>query len=48
MIKVLHKVAELRKIGIFPRFEVMRETMAGMAGGSLDGLCDTIDYRDEA
>ena len=25
MIKVLNKVAELRKVGIFPRFEVMRD-----------------------
>jgi hypothetical protein len=25
MIKVLNRVAELRKVGIFPRFEVMRD-----------------------
>ncbi len=25
MVQLLHKVAELRKVGIFPRFEVMRE-----------------------
>ena len=25
MVRLLHKVAELRKVGIFPRFEVMRE-----------------------
>ena len=29
MVQLLHKVAELRKVGIFPRFEVMREWHEG-------------------
>jgi hypothetical protein len=30
------------------RFDELPETMAAIAGGALDGLCHTIDYRDEA
>jgi hypothetical protein len=29
MVSLLHKVAELRKVGIFPRFEVMKEWHEG-------------------
>jgi len=30
------------------RFDELPDTMAAIAGGALDGLCHTIDYRDEA